>query len=300
MCTLILLSSCGTTSKKKTTVNVDKKSMDEFYWIENEDFTPTDEIVYRPANDNYDIDTEVPNALSRETMVQATPMELKVLTESKDPISQSVAFCYQKKFDQAFKLFDENYAKYKNHPGYWNQIGTCYMMQQEFRKAILYYHRARIKGKVSYAPAMNNLGVIYVHQQRWQEALEAFKRASKANNRALTPKLNMAHLYIRFGQFEKARRLLIQMKSAHSDDPTLNAMLGTIALYKKNYQQAIMSFNFIPNKLLWRADYSLNYALSLYLNGDKDKAREVFARIDRSKLGPLSQYYIVIQQRIKR
>ena len=147
---------------------------------------------------------------------------------------------------------------------------------------------------------MNNLGVIYVQQKRWQEALEAFKRASKVNARALTPQLNMAHLYIKFGQLEKARRMLTNMRQTFSDDPTVNAMLGTIALYKKNYPQAIMSFNFIPNQLLWRADYSLNYSLSLYLNGDKAKAKQIFARIDRSKLGPLSQYYAAIQQRISK
>ncbi len=294
---LLLLSSCGTNKVKNSSIANQQK--DEFYWIDDDDFEPTDEVVYRPVEDKYDFDTDLPNALSKETMVDVSAQELKtVMVESKDPLSKSVALCYQHRFNEAFKIFDQNYAKYRNHPGYWNQIGTCYLIQHEFHKAILYYHRARLKGKKSYAPAINNLGVIYVHRHEFQKALEAFKRASRVNSNAITPKLNMAYLYLRFGQLEKARRLLVHMQQMYTDDPTINSLLGTIALYKKNYQQALINFNFIPEKLLWRADYALNYSLALYLNGNKDKARKVFSKINRSRLGPLQSYYQVVKERI--
>lgn len=289
--------SCSSSPERK---NSGPKQNDEFYWIENEDFTPSDEIIYRPVDDSYDIKPEIPNALSKETLIQATPMDLKVLIESKDPISKSTALCYQQNYAEAFKIFDQNFAKYRNHPSYWNQIGTCYFIKKEFRKAILYYHRARIKGNKSYAPAMNNLGVIYIHQSRYQEALEAFKRASNVNERALTPKLNIVQLFIKFGQLEKAKQMLIKMKDISVDDPSINALLGTISVYQKDYKQALVYYNFLPEKLLWRGDYSINYALALYLNGDTKNARVVISKVNQSRLGSLQQYYQTVKQRIVR
>ncbi len=292
-----ILFSCGHGPTKS---NGTQNKSDEFYWIDEKDFTPTDEIVYRPVNDRYNIDPEVPNALSRETLVSASPMDLKILIESNDPISKSIALCYQHNYTAAFKIFDHNFNKYRSHPSYWNQIGTCYFTKKEYKKAILYYHRARIKGKSGYAPAMNNLGVIYVHKKRYQEALEAFKRAASVNENALTPKLNIVQLYIKFGQLDKAKKLLSKMKNINVSDPSINSLLGTIAVMKKNYKQALIYYNFIPENLWWRADFSINHALALYLDGEKRDALDVFSKINSKRLGILGPYYQKVKQRITR
>ena len=66
-------------------------------------------------------------------------LDLKSISETQDPISKIISLCYRREYEDAEKVMDDVYKQYKNHPSYWNQVGTCYYLRGDLRKALLYY-----------------------------------------------------------------------------------------------------------------------------------------------------------------
>ena len=285
---LVLLSGCGSSSK--STDQNKSANQSEFDWVSNSDFDEVKEIEYLKRNDVYEDNSGKSDVLSLETLSRATKQHVQLMVSSKDPISKSVSYCYQGKFKKAFKIFDQNYLAYKNNPGYWNQVGTCYFLKKELRKAVLFYHRAKIKDK-NYVPAINNMGVIYLYQNRDQEALKSFKIALKVQQGAKTPRFNIAQIYLKYGKVKEAEDIVSSLRDAAPDDVDINTLLGTIELYKRDYSRSTMYFNFIPQTELWRADISLNFSLAQFYSNNKVDAHKTFNFINTAKLGPLKSYY---------
>ena len=222
---LLLVVGCGTSS----TSNQSKKTgaQAEFDWVNNDDFNPVDEIAYLRQDDVYNSNSQKEDVLSAETLSHASTSQVRMMLSSKDPISKSVSLCYQGKYKKAFKVISKNYSAYKNNPGYWNQVGTCYFLKKDLRKAVLFYHRAKLKDK-NYVPAINNLGVVYLYQGKDQKALKSFQVALKGNLDAKTPSFNIAQLYMKFGKVKKAEEIVIGLRDIAPDDIDINSLLGTL------------------------------------------------------------------------
>ena len=86
--------------------------------------------------------------------------------------------CYAKNFEQAFKVAESVYDSHQNLPTYWNQVATCYLLQGNERKALLFYNKA-LEVTPQYVPALNNIGVMYEKNGQDQKALVALQRALK-------------------------------------------------------------------------------------------------------------------------
>ena len=132
-------------------------------------------------------------------------------------MTEIVKLCYAKNFEEAFKLQKMYYQQYMNHPGFWNQIGTCHLLKKNFRKSLLYYNRAR-EVEASYPPALNNMGVMFMMQKKPSKALEMFKNSISSSPLAKTPKFNLAQLYLEYGLFDKARPMVMALLNQSPED----------------------------------------------------------------------------------
>ena len=285
---LLILGSCASNTIK------DKKSgpstSDEFSWIENSDFLPEKEVSYAPSEDKFESSVSAVDSISVESISRVPAPKLENVVEEDSPISQMIGNCYQKKFDKAFSIMDKNYEKYKAHPGFWNQVGTCFLLKGEIRKSILYYNKS-ISVKKDYGPAINNLGVLYLREGRVQKALAAFQKAAEVNSFSVTPIFNMSHLYLKFGLVDDAKELLVALFRRNNSDQDVLAALGTVYLMEGRAKDAVKVFARLHDRTLKSANSAINYAVALKAVGRVKDAKTILNNIDRRTLGGMSEYY---------
>jgi tetratricopeptide (TPR) repeat protein len=272
-----LLTGCGTIEKTNDDSN-----------ISNSDFNKKPLVNYDSSADSFNLSEG--SLLSNESIYRLDEDDLSDSNITGVPLSDIISLCYQKKYDKAFSLIDSYYSTYKKHPNYWNQVGSCYFLQGNDRKALLFYNQSLDMNK-KYAPPLNNLGVMFIRKNEYQQAMEYLKKAARYSPQSRTPIFNLAHLYLQFGLVDRAQRLFLVLNSKYSFDIDVISGLGSASLLENNPNKALEYYKQIDDKYLWRPDIAINYAIALKQTGNKDGALEVYGKINKSKLGRYQDYY---------
>jgi len=308
---LFILSACASNDTTKETnlrntmsKRVVSSAEDDFTWVEQLDFDKKTEEKYQANKDGFDFSSKdtAENALLQESLVLLSPAKLEeTLGKTNDPLVKINVKCYQGKFEDAFKIVDAEYEKFKNNTSYWNQIGTCYFLKLDYAKAILFYNKSRDLDS-KFIPPVNNLGVVYQKQGKFQKALAAFKLASDLNNFSVTPTYNLAQLYLKFGTVGKALPIFQGLYKKSPNDQVLAFALATSLLIRGDYQAAADIFSKFSKGNLANPAMGLNYALTLkYLNRPKD-AMTVFSNVNSANdllTGPLGEYAAKVENYIR-
>ena len=205
--------------------------------------------------------------------------------------------CYQGKYDEALKIADDQYTKFKNNTSYWNQLGTCYFLKSDYAKAILFYNKSRDLDS-KYIPPVNNLGVVYQKQGKFQKALAAFKLASDLNTFAVTPTYNLAQLYLRFGTVGKALPIFQGLQKRSPKDIEVGSALASAYLIKGDYQSAVDIYGKFDKATLATPSVGLNYAVALKLLNRPIDAQTVLSNVS-SPSGPISEYAQKVERFIR-
>lgn len=191
---------------------------------------------------------------------------------------KGIALCHKKEYNQAYKIFKNQLDKQKENPVYWNHLATCFLLEKKYPKAKFYYDLALSiapkKSKVK-SVIMNNLGLYYLNINRPYQAQAAFKASIKDNKIFKTSKYNLAQVYLKFAQFDKAQKILTKLYNQSSRDIDFIYSLGHLYLMQGQYTQANKYFAQIPKKYLQRDDIATNYALSLHFSGQSNKAYRI-------------------------
>jgi len=282
------LASCSSTVEKEDPrlSALDK----EFEGIENDDFKMEREIPFNSLQDEFIGDESDYDSLAKESIARLPAPKLMNVENKGETISKVVSLCYQRKFDAAFKVFDMNFRKYKKHPSYWNQVGTCYLIKGERRKALLYYNKSRDLN-AKYAPPINNLGVLYLREGQEQKALAAFKKASEVKSFSLTPIFNMSQLYLKYGLVKKARGLLAALYRKNASDQDVLASLATTYLIEGNPKKAAAFFGKMKDAYYTIPNVGINFSIALKLSGRPKDAKTILSNIDQTKLSGMDEYY---------
>lgn len=293
---LLLLASCSTTpgnvSRDIASVKRSVSSADDDYkWVEGLDFDKKTEEKYRADKDEFDFSSsdESSHALIKESLTALPPAKLEEASKTDDPLMKMNVKCYQGKFDEALKIADDQYSKYKNNTSYWNQLGTCYFLKSDFAKAILFYNKSRDLD-AKFVPPVNNLGVVYQRQGKFQKALAAFKLAADLNTFAVTPTYNLAQLYLRFGTVGKALPIFQGLQKRSPKDVEVGSALASANLIKGDYQAAVDIYGRFDKATLADPSVGLNYAVALKLLNRPQDAQTVLSNVSGSTTGPIAEY----------
>jgi tetratricopeptide (TPR) repeat protein len=219
------------------------------------------------------------------------------VTKTDDPITKMNIKCYQGKFDEALKIADDEYMRFKANTSYWNQLGTCYFLKSDYAKAILFYNKSRDLDS-KYIPPVNNLGVVYQAQGRFQKALSAFKLAGDLNNFSVTPTYNLAQLYLRFGTVGKALPIFQGLQKRSPKDTDVGSALASANLIKGDYQAAVDIYSRFDKEILAMPSVGLNYALALKLLNRPIDAQTVLGNV-ASGNGAISEYAQKVEKFIR-
>lgn len=297
---LFTLVACGSTptTKEEQRSNPNPTASEEFEWLESVDFEQERELPFIEANDVYPEQVEKLDILSSESLARVPKPKLDIDENSADPLTKVASLCYARNFDDSFKVLSQQYNKLKSHPSYWNILGTCYFLQGDERKALLFYNKARaINGR--YVPAINNLGVIYQRQGNDQKALAAYKKASEVNAFSLTPNFNMAQIYLQYGHREKAKQTFVALYKKEGTDPELLNALAFIYILEGEPKKALTLYSRIDSRKFELPEFGLNYAYALKASGRLSDAQSVFGKIDREGLGAMEDYYNKVQGELR-
>lgn len=297
---LLIISSCASSPTSKSSLKRGISSEDDYSWVEQLDFDKKTEEKYRSDKDEFDFSSsdESAHALVKESLNSLSPAKLEeTVAKTNDVLTKINIKCYQSKFDEAFKLADDQYMKYKNNTSYWNQLGSCYFLKLDYARAILFYNKSRDLDK-KFVPPVNNLGVVYQKQGKFQKALAAFKMASDLNTFSVTPTYNLAHLYLRFGTVGKALPIFQGLQKRSPKDIDISAALASSFLIKGDYQSAVDIYEKFDKAVLARPEVGLNYAVALRLMDRPKDAQTVLGNVSAAS-GEISEYAQKVEKFVK-
>ena len=199
-------------------------------------------------------------------------------------LKSELALCHNANYDEAIEKFKDKLDKNLDNYLYWNQISTCYILKKEYSKAKNFLDLAMAQAKTDKQKAVifNNLGVVYLENKNYPEAKEVFKEAVNLNKSSLTPRYNLVQIYLHFGIYGRAEsELEVLLKSAPSDIDFLNSM-AHLKLMKKEYKNALVYFNKIPKAYRTRDDVATNLAMTYYMLGLYEDAKNTLDNADKS------------------
>ncbi len=277
---LILLASCagGESKSDKSETSIDPAAG---VVIKNQDFNRQKPLVYSPQQDFYPSPKEgAQTALQNESAARDLS-RIQKLTGGKDPLVVMMSSCYAKNFEQAFKVAESVYDTHQNLPTYWNQVATCYLLQGNERKALLFYNKA-LEVTPQYVPALNNIGVMYEKNEQDQKALVALQRALKNGKFTKTPRFNLGHLFLSYNLADEALPLFRGLADEAPADVDVRAGLANSLAQLNRWQDAWDEFNRIPEKDRRRSDVGLTMALSAHRLGKEALARDILQATDVS------------------
>jgi len=276
-----IMISCGSSSPTTS---------DELSGVNNEDFLPKSEVIYNVQKDYYLDDFTQIDSLGNETVAKMSTDKIQKFESSEDILLQGISLCYAGKQSRGLKKLRNIYSYYKKNSSYWNQVGTCFLLKGNKRMALLFYNKARGLSK-KFTPSYNNLGVIYQLNSEDQKALVAYKKAKKVNPFSLTPNFNIAQLYLQYGFVQDAKKILDGLFNNETSDIDIQSARAFILMSQGNFQEAKSTYETIPRQQFSKAQFGINYALTLkFLNLDA-QARSIIKNINRKTLSEYTAYY---------
>ena len=236
-------------------------------------------------------------ALQDESLDRYSSDELKKLEGTKDPLIAISLSCSKGDFEAGFTMASRNFNRYQKIPSYWTAIANCHLIQGHQRKALLFYNKA-VEVSPGYIPALNNIGVLYSRQGEDQKALIAFEKANKQSRFAKTPRYNLARLYLRYGLAEMALPYYQGLLNDSPNDLDLINAVGHCYFIMSDYSKASAYFSKLPPKMLERAEFGLNYAMTLKKMGKSKEALALVDKIEKPKSKAVQDYYAQIMTEI--
>lgn len=286
--TLTLINSCGSSSKKKGEIDFDA--------ISNDSFNTPSEIGYSPEDDFLDKElTDDRNVLFQESISKVDADDLEDFKDIEKPLVKALVACYQGKYNEADAIFDRYLKAFRGNPIYWTQVGNCFLKKGNSRKALLYYNKAKELRK-AYGPPINNIGVILERKGMPQKALKAYEEAMNIASFSLTPLFNTAQLYVRYGLVEEAENMLLSLRQIENKDGDTLSSLAYVEMIKGNYKKSLSYYHAMTrDDRIKNPSNGANYALALYLSGQKKLAKKVVRKIKGNNTPEVENYILQIE-----
>ena len=217
-----LFSSCGTSStnkeKGKEEIAVDELKNSSFELPPAKNYSTVDDFLDSELTSQQDV-------LANESLSKVPAEELEAPEDVSDALKSSLLACYRRQFGLADRLFDKLYREYRSNPIYWSQVGSCFLIKGNKRKALLFFNKAKDLKK-NYAPPINNIGVIFAKQGFDQKALKAFEEAKNLSSFSLTPLFNIAQIYTKYGLIPQGKEYFSTLVNLNSKDQDSLYALG--------------------------------------------------------------------------
>jgi tetratricopeptide (TPR) repeat protein len=285
---IFLCVSCASSHKSNSSL----KNQGE---LTNIQFKKEKPLAAHEVKDYYDFNgSTAKSVMATETINHLDEKDLDAVESNKDPLLMISVSCAKSQLNEAFELASAHFNKFQKIPAYWNLIGNCHLVGNDFRKALLFYNKA-LELNPQFTPSLNNIGVMYLRQNQDAKALLAFQRALKSAKFSSTPRLNLSRLYLKYGLAELAIPLLRGFNPDQTKDiEILHAQASALMMLVK-YEAALSFYLRMPRSTWDRPDIGLNVALTYFALGKKNDALDVFSNLGAIKDSNLKKYYAAVK-----
>ncbi len=223
------------------------------------------------------IDDNSLDALSSETLMRYGDKRLEALKAGSNQSLAGLAQCYSDNVEEGLEKLYQITEKNQKNADYWNHVGTCFYLKNEFAKAKLYYELSltMAKKKTQKATAINNIGLIYLSQRHERIAYDYFQKSLKLNPKVLTTKYNLLQVCIQFSLLKQAHKLSKDLYQQGPKDIDFIHAYATVKNMQGDFIKATELYEQIPEKFLARSDINNSYSLSLFKLGKTDEAQKI-------------------------
>jgi len=201
----------------------------------------------------------------------------------------AVSKCHQGDYNEGLKALQITMKENKKNPEYWNQIGMCYFLSENYAKAEFYFELSLNNSRQRFSPALNNIGVLKLKTRHYEDALNYFKKAAKMGRSNNVPLFNQAQVYLQFNLVDQAGPILKELNKKNKTDPDVLFSLGTVYLLKGNTKDSLYLFNKISNSYKKREDVTLVKAIGLYEQKKYYEAKETLDSVNFINHVPLKR-----------
>ena len=228
------------------------------------------------------------DGLKYESLARYNKERLEKPLKSNAPL----ALCHAGEFEKANTIFKSQLDKNLKNYVYWNQISTCYILQEKYTQAKRFLDLAlgMAKSNKQKASVLNNFGVIQLELENFDEARNYFKKAIELDKSALTPKYNLSQIYLKFGLHRNANEQLEYLLKKNSKDIDFLNSYAHLQLMEKRYTKALKFFDQIPESYRSRDDISTNLGMSYFMLGKLDQAKKTLENAEKK-----DNYYVNAQ-----
>ncbi|MEC7276818.1 MAG: CDC27 family protein [Bdellovibrionota bacterium] len=186
----------------------------------------------------------------------------------------ALSLCHQKDFEEGLTTLRGQLKEKKKSADYWNQVGMCYFLREDYPKAEFYFNFSLEQDRnKNYAAALNNLGILKLKDRHFDEAITYFNKAKRGGHKV--PRFNLAQVFLEFNLVDKALIVLEDLHRSAQSDPDLLFSLASAYLMKGRTKNAMGILDKIPNEFREREDIALINAVTLYEQRNYYAAKEV-------------------------
>ena len=177
------------------------------------------------------IENSSEDALSSESLGRYGNLRLNNLQAG--AVVSAYKLCHQGDISRGLKSLQKLIDGQRKNPQYWNKVGSCYYLNNELNKALIYFQYANTHAKRPLPSVMNNLALIFIRKGMYNDAKKILEKIIKTNPGHYTTRFNLAHLYLKFGLVDKAILQFRRVYKKSSKDPEVIAGLSCFLLFKR-------------------------------------------------------------------
>lgn len=218
------------------------------------------------------------DSLSRESLSRYDKARLEQLKPQ--PIMMAYQKCYRGDIHGGLKDLQIQLESNRENPSYWNKVGSCYFLNKELNKSLIYFQYAQNKSKGQLASVMNNIAMVYMYKGMDDDAKTALEEVRNRFPSFSTARFNLAHLYLKFGLLDKAINEFRVLYKKSNTDPEVLSGLAVSYYLKGSKKIALTYFKRIPESYYSRQDIGSFYSLLLKDMGNIEQARSIASKVN--------------------
>lgn len=193
--------------------------------------------------------------------------------------------CVEGEMAQFTENARERFQTSKNDFLYWNNLGNCLAWNDELKEAKFFLSVAQQLAKTPQEKSLiqNNMAIVYFRQGRFTHAFNLLQEAQKTSPEFVTPKYNLAQVYLSQKNTLEGLKILNTGIFKDSEDQEILHLKGVAYLQLGKMNEADSFLKKIPDRSFKREDFALTMAQLRILQDRPHEAMKLIA--DRNASG---------------